>query len=56
MNADLDRRPTLALLTVVELRKLVDTRAGRWLLALIGLLTVGLTVVQLIWTPDADQN
>ena len=40
-------RPSLARLTVVELRKLVDTRAGAWLLALIALASVVIVVVQL---------
>jgi len=38
--ADLRRRPPLGRLTVVELRKAVDTRAGFWLLVTIALLTV----------------
>ncbi|SCL53302.1 ABC-2 family transporter protein [Micromonospora citrea] len=50
------RRPSLPRLTGVELRKLVDTRAGLWLLITIGLLAAALVVVQLIWAPDADQT
>jgi ABC-type transport system involved in multi-copper enzyme maturation permease subunit len=50
------KRPNLALLTAVELRKLVDTRAGRWLLGLIAFCTVAIMVVQLIWMPDAEQT
>ncbi|MFG1887542.1 ABC transporter permease [Micromonospora sp. NPDC049051] len=50
------RRPSLFRLTGVELRKLVDTRAGLWLLIAIGLLAAALVVVQLIWTDAADQD
>ncbi|MER7416580.1 ABC transporter permease [Micromonospora peucetia] len=50
------RLPSLLRLTGVELRKLVDTRAGLWLLITIGLLAAALVVVQLIWTPDAEQT
>jgi hypothetical protein len=45
--------PTVRL-TVVELRKLADTRAGLWLLILIGLGTVGTAAIQLGWAPDAE--
>jgi ABC-2 type transport system permease protein len=38
-------RPALARLALVEARKMVDTRAGRWLLALTGLLAVGVALV-----------
>ncbi|MFG3708611.1 ABC transporter permease [Micromonospora sp. NPDC047670] len=50
------RRPSPLRLTGVELRKLVDTRAGLWLLVTIGLLAAALVVVQLIWAPDAEQT
>ena len=36
----------MARLTLVELRKAVDTRAGRWLLAAVAALTVAIVVVQ----------
>jgi ABC-2 type transport system permease protein len=39
------KRPSLFRLTGVELRKMVDTRAGFWLLAAIALLTVAAVVV-----------
>ncbi|HEY8471660.1 MAG TPA: ABC transporter permease [Natronosporangium sp.] len=42
-----DPRPSLATLTAVELRKLVDTRAGRWLLAIIVLACAGMAAIQL---------
>jgi ABC-2 type transport system permease protein len=37
-------RPPLPRLALVEGRKMLDTRAGRWLLALTGLLTVGVAL------------
>ncbi|WP_433531697.1 ABC transporter permease [Micromonospora sp. CA-263727] len=51
-----ERRPSLARLTAVELRKLVDTRAGRWLLITIGLLVALIVGLQLVYTPDAEQT
>lgn len=39
-------RPSLGRLTAVELRKCVDTRAGRWLLAIIALGSVAVTAGQ----------
>ena len=44
----------LARLTVVELRKLADTRAGLWLLVLIGLGAVGTAAILLGWAPDEE--
>lgn len=41
-------------LTAVELRKLADTRAGLWLLILIGLGTAGTAAIQLGWAPDEE--
>jgi ABC-2 type transport system permease protein len=41
-------------LTVVELRKLADTRAGLWLLLLIGLGSVGTAAILLGWAPDEE--
>ena len=41
-------------LTLVELRKLGDTRAGMWLLILIGLATVGTSAIMLGWAPDEE--
>jgi ABC-2 type transport system permease protein len=38
---------TLARLTTVELRKMTDTRAGRWLLAVAGLIAAAIVVVVL---------
>ncbi|MFG1650851.1 ABC transporter permease [Micromonospora sp. NPDC049275] len=50
------RRPSLLRLTVVELRKLVDTRAGRWLVITIGLLTAAIVTLQLIYAEEVDQT
>jgi hypothetical protein len=44
----------LSRLTLVELRKLADTRAGLWLLVLIGLGVVGTAVILLGWAPDEE--
>ena len=41
-------------LTAVEVRKLADTRAGMWLLILIGLGTAGTSAVLLGWAPDEE--
>ncbi|MBE1487398.1 ABC transporter permease [Plantactinospora soyae] len=54
-GADLSR-PSLLRLTGVELRKLADTRAGYWLLITIGLVSVAIVTVMLVFTPDADQQ
>ncbi|WBB72558.1 ABC transporter permease [Micromonospora sp. WMMD1128] len=48
--------PSLARLTEVELRKLADTRAGRWLLITIGLIAVAIVVVQLFVTDAPEQT
>ncbi|WP_329107831.1 ABC transporter permease [Micromonospora sp. NBC_01699] len=50
------RRPGLARLTGVELRKLTDTRAGYWLLIVIALAAAAIVTVQLFVMPDADQT
>ncbi|MEV1016954.1 MULTISPECIES: ABC transporter permease [unclassified Micromonospora] len=50
------RRPSLLRLTAVELRKLVDTRAGRWLLITIGLVVVAVVTLLLIYAEDAEQT
>lgn len=49
-------RPGLARLTAVELRKLTDTRAGRWLLAAIAAACAVLAGVQLATADAADQS
>ncbi|TDC43068.1 ABC transporter permease subunit [Micromonospora sp. KC213] len=48
--------PSLARLTGVELRKLTDTRAGRWLLAAIGLIAAAIVTVQVFVLDDAEQT
>ncbi|MEU4550707.1 ABC transporter permease [Micromonospora violae] len=50
------RRPSLLRLTHVELRKLVDTRAGRWLLITIGLITAVIVTLQLVYADDTAQT
>ncbi|MET8349083.1 ABC transporter permease [Micromonospora sp. NPDC005206] len=49
-------RPSMLRLTAVELRKLVDTRAGRWLLITIGLVAAAIVTLQLIYAKDAEQT
>jgi ABC-2 type transport system permease protein len=46
-------RPGLGRLTVVEMRKMIDTRSGFWLLVSIGLVSLAAVIIQLIWG-DAD--
>ncbi|NES15177.1 MULTISPECIES: ABC transporter permease [Micromonospora] len=48
--------PSAARLTGVELRKLADTRAGRWLLITIGLVAAGIVTVQVFVLKDAEQT
>jgi ABC-type transport system involved in multi-copper enzyme maturation permease subunit len=45
----------MARLTRVELRKLADTRAGLWLLIVIGLAAAGTAVIMLAAAPDDQQ-
>ncbi|MEO3929002.1 ABC transporter permease [Micromonosporaceae bacterium B7E4] len=49
-------RPTLLRLTLVELRKLADTRAGYWLLITIGLVAAIIVAVLLFTAPDPEQR
>jgi hypothetical protein len=46
----------LTRLTLIELRKLADTRAGLWLLIIIGFATVGTSAIQLGWAPDNEMT
>jgi len=46
----------LGRLTLVELRKLADTRAGLWLLILIGLGAAGTAAIILGWAPAGEQT
>jgi len=48
--------PPLARLVLVELRKAVDTRAGRWLLVLIALIAVGAAILTGVTGSDGDRN
>ncbi|MEU5553939.1 MULTISPECIES: ABC transporter permease [unclassified Micromonospora] len=51
-----ERAPSLTRLTRVELRKLVDTRAGRWLLITIALIAALIATIQLVYAEDAEQT
>ena len=50
------RRPSLARLTVVELRKMVDTRAGFWLQLSVAAVTVLVVVVTALTGHDQDHT
>jgi hypothetical protein len=49
-------RPPLLRLTAVELRKMTDTRSGRWLLAIIALSALALMPVIIFTMPARDQT
>ena len=49
-------RPSLPRLSAVELRKMIDTRAGFWLLLIVGLLAAVIVTVTAIWGNAEDQN
>ena len=55
-RAGADSRPGLARMTLVELRKMTDTRAGFWLIASVALLTVVLMGVMIFVAPDRDHT
>ena len=48
--------PSLGRLTLVELRKLADTRSGMWLLVVIGLAAVATAAILLLAAPDEEQT
>lgn len=50
------RRPTTVRLVLVELRKSVDTRAGRWLLVAMALASVAVVGLQLGFAPDEERT
>jgi hypothetical protein len=50
------RRPSLPRLSRVELRKMADTRAGFWLLAIVVLLAVAIPVIVLIAGNEDDKT
>jgi ABC-2 type transport system permease protein len=56
MTTDADTRPSIYRLTLVEMRKLVDTRAGYWLLVVMGIAAALVATAELIWTPDEQQS
>jgi hypothetical protein len=47
-------RPTIVRLTTVEIRKMADTRAGIWLLAVAGLISAGIVVLVLAAADGPD--
>lgn len=51
-----DARPGLGRLTLVELRKMTDTRAGFWLQLAIAALTAVITAAVAIWDEGADRQ
>jgi ABC-2 type transport system permease protein len=51
-----DSRPGLGRLTLVELRKMTDTRAGFWLLLVTALLTVAVVVIAGITLDEQDRT
>jgi ABC-type transport system involved in multi-copper enzyme maturation permease subunit len=57
-SGDAPHRHTVPLtrLTLVELRKLADTRAGLWLLVIIGLASVATGAILLFAAPDEEQT
>jgi ABC-2 type transport system permease protein len=55
-SAEPPTRPSLVKLTVVEMRKMIDTRAGFWLLVSIGLISLAAVIIQLIWGDSDTQT
>ncbi|WP_067824550.1 ABC transporter permease [Actinomadura kijaniata] len=55
-SLDEPTRPPLPRLVRVEIRKMVDTRSGRWLLALIALSAVAMMPVMLFAAPRHEQS
>lgn len=53
---DRDARPGLARLTAVELRKMVDTRAGFWLLLTVGVVTLLAVALVAVFGDPADHD
>jgi ABC-2 type transport system permease protein len=51
-----ETRPSLTTLVHVELRKMTDTRSGRWLLAIIALLLVAIPVIYALTGPDGEKT
>ena len=49
-------RPGMATLTLVEMRKMIDTRSGKWLLAIIALLSVAVVTIGVIVGTRADRT
>ena len=53
---DRDARVPTTRLVQVEMRKMLDTRAGFWLLVVIAVLTVAMIVLFATFAPDQDRN
>jgi ABC-2 type transport system permease protein len=53
---DADHRPGVGRLTLVELRKMTDTRAGFWLLSITAFLTVAVVVLAGLTLDDRDRT
>jgi len=51
-----DRKPGLARLAKVELRKMIDTRSGFWLQLAVAALTVLAVVITVLWGNEGDKN
>ena len=49
-------RPGMVTLTLVEMRKMIDTRSGKWLLGAIGLLSVAAVTIGVIVGTRADRT
>jgi ABC-2 type transport system permease protein len=56
MNTNANTRPSLARLTKVELRKMVDTRSGFWLQLGVAALTVLAVVITVLAGNEGDKN
>lgn len=51
-----DRRPSMARLTTVELRKMFDTRSGFWLPICVGLVAIATVLITVLTGPDINHT
>jgi ABC-2 type transport system permease protein len=51
-----DRRPSLARLATVELRKMFDTRSGFWLPICVAVVAIGTVLITVLTGPDANHT
>jgi ABC-2 type transport system permease protein len=56
VGASAPTRPSIVTLTLVEMRKMIDTRSGKWLLGIIGLLSVAAVTIGVIVGTSADRT